>query len=252
MTVAIGLALLCAPQCASVLGADLEPGCQNDELSDSPIDETALVQTKIQEHRRQTMLYGSKLRGLARLSDAVERAVGRLKEGGTDTSGYTGTFCISAIIMFIFGYFYNQHVIEGPPPFPKVSSHRAGPRVGLFDCCKDANTCLHVCFCMPIVAAKNYHATGVCDFWPGCVVAFTSTYTPFWCISVLIRAVLSVRVKEKMGLEYSFLWACIVSIFCLPCDVGRESLEIDREAGADIECCCTVNYAAPAEVQVQN
>jgi len=244
-TFALTLALFCASQHEGALGTDVPPGCKSGEFSDCGFDETVLVQTKTQQHRRQAKLGRTKLQGLVTLTDAVTDAMDRMKDAAdTQQSGsYGAGFLTSATIMFVFAYFYKQHVIEGPPSFPKVNSSMTGPRRGLFTCLGHPQTCLHVTFCMPVVAAKNYHATDVLDFWPSCIVTFLSTYSPLYCIAVVIRAILSGRVQDKLGVQHSCCWDMIYAFF-LPCDVGRESMEIDQEVGADIECCCTVSYKA--------
>eukprot|EP00443_Scrippsiella_acuminata_P133902 CAMPEP_0115704280 /NCGR_PEP_ID=MMETSP0272-20121206/69573_1 /TAXON_ID=71861 /ORGANISM="Scrippsiella trochoidea, Strain CCMP3099" /LENGTH=132 /DNA_ID=CAMNT_0003145251 /DNA_START=80 /DNA_END=476 /DNA_ORIENTATION=+ len=117
----IALALLCASPRSSVLGSEVELGCERGELSDTAPDETVLVQTKIQRYQRHAALYhGSKLRGLARTADFVNHAYGAVKDAAL--SSYVGELLASVVIMSVFAFVYQQNVIEGPPPFPMVGS----------------------------------------------------------------------------------------------------------------------------------
>jgi len=153
---------------------------------------------------------------------------------------YLVGFVFSGITMLIFACVYNQRVIKAPPGLPKVNAFMSGPERELRDCFSYPDTCLYTTFCLPVVAGKNYYATDVCPFWPGCILSFLGTYSPFYCISAIARAVLAGRVQEKIGHKHGFFYNLMVSFFCFPCDVGRESLEIDQEIGADIRCCCSV------------
>jgi len=158
-------------------------------------------------------------------------------------------FSTSAIIMLIFACAYNQKVIKGPPSFPKVNAIGSNPRRGLFDCLWKPDTCLYVTFCMPVVAAKNYYAADVCPFWPGCILTFLGTYSPFYCVTVCVRAMLSGRVQDNMGMKHQCWKDCLFAAFCFPCDVGRESLEVDEEVGADVKCCCSKKaYCCSVEI----
>lgn len=151
-------------------------------------------------------------------------------------------FVSSGGIMFIYACVYFKQVIFGPPELPKVPEglNATGKRYGLFDCLSHPNTCLYVTFCLPIVAGKNYYAARICGFWPGCCFTYCLTYSPFYCVSALIRAFLSGMVRERLGHETSCCLQFLYSFFCYPCDVGRESLEVDQEIGAEINCCCDV------------
>lgn len=152
-------------------------------------------------------------------------------------------FILTGVIMLCYACAYNQKVIKGPPEFPKVNSFSSPARKGLFECLRYPETCLHVTFCLPVIAAKNYYAADVCPFWPGCLLSFLLSYSPLYFLNACVRAVISGRVQDNLGLEHHCLWDCVLALFCYPCDVGRESLEIDSEVGADIKCCCNVNYS---------
>jgi len=176
------------------------------------------------------------------------------KMGGNtnETYAYLFSALISGAIMLIYACVYKQKVIVGPPPLPKVNSIISGPRRGLFECFWYPDTCLYTTFCLPVVAAKNYYAADVCPFWPGCVLTFLGTYSPFYCLSVFARTVLSGRVQDKLGIRHNFCMDCLQTAFCFPCDVGRESLEVDREIGVEISCCCQVKITPRVMSEMRN
>jgi len=99
-------------------------------------------------------------------------------EDPAGTKYYGSSFLFSGIVMSIFACFYNQKVIKGPPPLPKVNSYNPPARRGLFECFWYPDTCLYTTFCLPVVAGKNYYAADVCPFWPGCILTFLGTYCP--------------------------------------------------------------------------
>jgi len=142
--------------------------------------------------------------------------------------------------MLIFACFYYKRVIKGPPPLPQVNSIGGPRRHGLFECFQDMDTCLYTAFCLPVVAGKNYYAADICGFWPGCIFTFIGMYSPFYCITVCVRTVLAGKIQEKLGHNPDCCWNFMMTLFCFPCEVGRESMEIDSEIGATITCCCNV------------
>mmetsp|Transcript_31785 Transcript_31785/g.81730 ORF Transcript_31785/g.81730 Transcript_31785/m.81730 type:complete len:285 (-) Transcript_31785:80-934(-) len=174
-------------------------------------------------------------------------------------------FTGSIPVMLIFSCVYYARVIVGPPEMPKVGFFDATPaRRGLFDCLSKPDVCLYTTFCMPVVAGKNYHIAGVCGFWPGCCFTTALLYGPWACwgfwpgiaggltILTCVRAFLAGMVQKKLGFQEHFCKNFIYSAFCMPCDVGRESLEADKEVGADVTCCCTVTYESKVSNEIQN
>mmetsp|Transcript_77829 Transcript_77829/g.152757 ORF Transcript_77829/g.152757 Transcript_77829/m.152757 type:complete len:276 (+) Transcript_77829:99-926(+) len=148
------------------------------------------------------------------------------------------SFLGSAFIMFIFAAVYKKQVIQ---KMNYVSSIGHSSPKGLFDCFFDRSTCLYTTFCLPVVLGKNYEATAVLGFWPGCVLSFLFSYSPFHCIGAVVRIFLARQVQDKLGHERSSnLMLCLTNLFCLPCAVGKESLEVDDAAGNTITCCCKV------------
>lgn len=156
-------------------------------------------------------------------------------------------FGASACIMLLFACVYYSQVIKNLKVIPNDILNIQGKEVGLFECLKNRDTCLYTTFCMPVVAGKNYHATEVLGFWPGCIFTFLSTYSPLYFLMVFFRALLSMKVQKRLGSDEGFLKACCLNTFCMPCDIGRESMEVDQELGATISCCCNL-YVAPRMV----
>lgn len=157
--------------------------------------------------------------------------------GGVGQYGVLAT--VSAFLMLCFACVYKKKVVDQLPIWRLQVAFTPGPRpYGLFDCLKSRDTCLYSTFCLPVVAAKNYYATEICPFWTGCILFFIGIYSPLFCVTAMIRAALSGRIQERFGHKPDILQDCVTSIFCFPCDVGRESVEIDQEMEVDILCCC--------------
>jgi len=68
----------------------------------------------------------------------------------------------------------------------------------------------------------------------------------------MLRTCLSGKVQESMGMEPNCCMNCIYNAFCFPCDVGRESLEVDAEIGAEIKCCCQVKITPRVVAEAKN
>lgn len=150
---------------------------------------------------------------------------------------YAAWSAVHFVLLSIFACIYKVKVVDKLPKFYPHPEHRPREK-GLLSCVCEPDTCLYTTFCMPIVAAKNWDAAGVCSFWPGCFLMTVCTYTPFYPISVIMRAVFSGQVRQKLGYETNCCVDCLTTAFCFPCEVGRESLEVDEELGVRIECCC--------------
>jgi len=152
---------------------------------------------------------------------------------------YYVSFGTAAMILLVFASVYYSQVVQQLPVVP--AAFRTGARErGIFACLSDPSTCLYTTFCLPVVAGKNYHVTEVMGFWPGCIFTFLATYSPLYLLVVLVRAILSMKVQERLGFRTGFMSACCLNLFCMPCDIGRESIEVDSEIGAEITCCCNV------------
>jgi hypothetical protein len=161
----------------------------------------------------------------------------------TSGAGIWGStsWVVSASIMFCFACVYKAKVVnqlshdripERNQDYDKWSDRK----YGLFDCLFKPNTCLYTTLCMPLVAAKNYEVGRVCPFWPACIIMFVGMFSPFYCLTACIRTVWSGRLKRNLGYRSSCLMDLLYSLFCWPCEVGRESLEVDEALGVEISC----------------
>lgn len=158
---------------------------------------------------------------------------------------------ITGLLMFIFAAIYKVKVVNKIGIVGKYFNPHARER-GIFECFADTNTCLHVAFCLPVVAGKNYAATETTGFWPGCVLTFLGTYSPFYLFNVLIRAILTGMVQRRTGGEHTFCQNLLFNLFCYPCEIGRESMEVDTELGAEIRCCMHVHVAPKIVTEAAN
>eukprot|EP00405_Crypthecodinium_cohnii_P016011 CAMPEP_0206461686 /NCGR_PEP_ID=MMETSP0324_2-20121206/25516_1 /ASSEMBLY_ACC=CAM_ASM_000836 /TAXON_ID=2866 /ORGANISM="Crypthecodinium cohnii, Strain Seligo" /LENGTH=266 /DNA_ID=CAMNT_0053933669 /DNA_START=62 /DNA_END=862 /DNA_ORIENTATION=- len=169
-------------------------------------------------------------------------------KGGAVWYQYLFAFTGYGIVLAIFAAVYYAKVITYLPSITGIG----GTRVGLFDCLKKPDTCLHVTFCLPVSVGKNYHASGLCNYWAGCLSTFFLSFSPCFIINTFIRAYLSYRMQEELGFSPNIVKLFCVNLFCLPCEVGRESLEVDAETGADINCCCQIKVTPKPVVEVVN
>jgi len=159
---------------------------------------------------------------------------------------YFGCVWIYAMLVLLYACVYYTSVVKQLPYIPQYFNVASRER-GLFACFGSRDTCLYTTFCTAVVAGKNYHAAEVMGFWAGCIFTFFSMYTPFYPLVTCIRAILSMKVQQRLGHPTGFCQACCMNFWCYPCEVGRESLEVDDEVGATITCCCKV-YVKPRPV----
>lgn len=172
--------------------------------------------------------------------------------GGANFYYWSLQFLGGGFLMLIFACIYYSKIIVGPPSMNRITGV-SGWRLGIFDCLKKPHTCLHVTFCLPVVVGKNYYAAEVMGFWPGCLISYALIYSPLYPIGVLFRIFMSVKMQEKLGFkDNNFIVACFHNLFCMPCVVGRESLEVDCETGAEIKCCCQFTQQFKVAVEVSN
>mmetsp|Transcript_34148 Transcript_34148/g.96990 ORF Transcript_34148/g.96990 Transcript_34148/m.96990 type:complete len:253 (+) Transcript_34148:96-854(+) len=167
---------------------------------------------------------------------------------------YLTIFAATAFLMLIFACVYQSQVVEKIGTLPDEDSFDiSGRERGLFECFKEPQTLLHVIFCFPVVAAKNYNAAEVLGFWPGCILTFVLTHIPgLYCVNVLARGFLSWKVDTRLGRERGPVKSCLINLFCMPCDVGRESLQVDDELGATITCCCNASVCTRIVTEASN
>jgi len=163
-----------------------------------------------------------------------------------------GLICLlSSLVMLVYACIYKRKVIAELEPIPS-SMNITGDEIPVTACCKKPHTILYTCFCMPIVLGKNYWAASLMPFWPGCIFSFLLHCTPLYPLGVCVRAILAKKVQDIIGHDRSWATVFFLSLFCLPCEVGRESLEVDAEIGADITCCCQVEVTSRLMSEMAN
>merc|ERR1712039_1097238 len=80
----------------------------------------------------------------------------------------------------------------------------------------------------------------VLNFWPSCLLLTCTMYTPLYPIGALIRMLLSRQLLRNLRFEPNVFTGFFLSLFCFPCEVGRESLEVDDEESVIVTCPFTV------------
>jgi len=148
-----------------------------------------------------------------------------------------GTLVLATgLLMLCFAVNYNKRVVRHMPAIDEVII-KSRREKSLMSCFWEPSVCLYATCCAPLLAGKNYYATRVCpNFWAGCIFTFLGMYTPFFCIWLPVRAWLSTLVQVTIGQRTSCCSQLLTTLFCFPCDLAREGLEIDDELGAEITC----------------
>mmetsp|Transcript_20566 Transcript_20566/g.58260 ORF Transcript_20566/g.58260 Transcript_20566/m.58260 type:complete len:287 (-) Transcript_20566:99-959(-) len=179
-----------------------------------------------------------------------------IKDGFKDAASASGwsqvfQYVVPACLAAVFAALYKKQVVE-KLPHDKIDDRSSivdelrllsTREVDLFSCCKDRSTCAYAVCCGPAVAAKNYEVGRVLSFWPSCIMLYLAM--PFSCVFAVLRAVLSSKLKRNMGLEGSCLQDFCLNLFCFPCEVGRESMEVDDMLEVEIRCFNKVRSIAP-------
>jgi len=158
----------------------------------------------------------------------------------TDAVWWLALFALSAFIMLIYASVYKTQVVDRLYTIPK-HMHITAKKLNLFACFAHPQTLVQTAFCMPVVAGKNYEASGVLGFWPGCLFTFIFMYSPLYLFGACFRAILAKKVQDRIGHDTSLVKAFLTNLLCMPCDIGKESLEVDQEIGAEIKCCCNLS-----------
>lgn len=181
----------------------------------------------------------------AMLSDVAETssmssvAIRRLKDTSVQmqTEVSPTAFLPHFIVSCLFAFYYKGKVIDNLPQLTMKSSKKTFSN-GLFGCFGDTTQCLYHWCCPFVSAAKNMHVTGVMDYWPGfCMMWCTMTLgTAFCCIGPIARAYFFGQVKKSIGIQDSFVTDCCLQMWCFPCSIGQESMEVDSLLGVEIAC----------------
>jgi len=174
-----------------------------------------------------------------------------LASGLSNSTWSLSAVALSAAVMLVYACVYKRKVVDKigkVPEFFKI----AGREQGILACLFDVNQCLQTFFCLPVVAGKNYAATEACGFWPGCILTCVGTYSPLFLLTAFVRALLSGNTQQRLGYKQTFCTILFFNVFCYPCEIGRESMEVDAELGASIYCCCNVDIESKVVTNAKN
>lgn len=155
----------------------------------------------------------------------------------------------SLCILTCYAAIYQKQVVsEYPQRIPDRGRESLGWRErrfgwGVFAMFSDLPTAMWALCCTPVLAAKNYHVGNVLGFWPSCCLITCTMYTPLHCIGAIIRTMLSRALKRNLGYyESNCCTDFALSLCCFPCEVGRESLEVDEAEGVQVRCLFDVGF----------
>jgi len=96
---------------------------------------------------------------------------------------------------------------------------------GIFGCCSDIGQCCFAYFCPCIVAGKNAEAMGEnC-----CLYGFLST---LGCIGLFTQSTIRQKIRERYGIEGSFINDIMCYCCCPLCALVQEANEIKAHGGA--------------------
>lgn len=159
------------------------------------------------------------------------------------------------LVMAVYAAVYKKKIVEEIPMIPENdpdADDLVDREVKLFDCLKMPDQLIWAIFCSPVVVGKNYAKGQVLGFWPSCCLVYCGLYSLFWPVFLcmaLVRTILSSKLKRNMGLKSNPL-DCCVNVFCWPCEVGRESIEVNDFIGVKIRCPFEVEKSLAAKIEL--
>lgn len=164
-----------------------------------------------------------------------------------------------ALVMAAYAIVYKKKVVEEIPA-ERIENNDDPDfdaweqrEVGLFECFKYPSQCLWATFCAPVVAGKNFSTTGVLPFWPSCCLVFIGIFTLFWpifCMMAIVRTILSGKLQRNLNFKPNCCVNLFVNLFCFPCEIGRESIEVDNALGVEIKCPFEVEKSLGARLEM--
>jgi len=150
-------------------------------------------------------------------------------------------FMSSGIVMFLFACLFKAKVVDAYPLhlLDEIIEDGGQPQeawdsLGLFSVVLRPATCCYVMCCSPVLTAKNYHVTEICDFWPACCLLYV-TYN-MCCVGICVRTYFSSQLKTKLNIQHDLCSDFLLNLLCMPCELGRESLVVDEVMGLTIGC----------------
>jgi len=145
------------------------------------------------------------------------------------------------IVMLAYATIYKSKIVDHLEHLPPKGddSYWRERHYGLFSCFSRPDLCMWSTFCTPVVAAKNYDVGNVMGYYASCFCLFLGMFTcfwPFYCILALVRTSWSQKLSRNLRLRPDFCLDFWTTLFCFPCDVARESMEVDEAIGVELKC----------------
>lgn len=159
---------------------------------------------------------------------------------------------------------------------------------GMFSCCFPGSTCLYAMFCPCVRHADTLSAAGVLGFWTTILTWIFVDYVAVFVFNILQNAALEVgyqhpsfeyggqiflldqaiadlvraavlatffaprraELRRRFGStgSGSKRWDCISWMFCSPCTLSQEGLDVDAAEGVEVRCCCKLHDVATGEL----
>jgi Cys-rich protein (TIGR01571 family) len=153
------------------------------------------------------------------------------------------TIIVWCLATLLFASQYKAKVVDAIPVLQAKANTGKDFKYGVFECFSNGSICLHTWCCAAVRVAHTTHVAGVCDFWPACLL-WCCCEQLYCCIGVYFR----MQIRQKLGMAPDTFKDIVCFIFCHPCSLGQDALEVDAESGATTSCCCSVAVRPPAAV----
>jgi len=168
-----------------------------------------------------------------------------------------GFVCVTwAVLSVLFAWPFKHKVVDRMPKIPRQTGEVRERKLGLFACFSNQDACQHAAFCPAPAAARVMEQSGVTGYWTGFAVTCVTMYGGMCCQSMECFALpwrmwTMWRYTELMNYEADFISTFGVSCCCWPCEVGRQTMEVDLESGRSATCVCQVREQRLLNVQPQ-
>eukprot|EP00928_Gymnodinium_smaydae_P068578 TRINITY_DN51769_c0_g1_i1.p1 TRINITY_DN51769_c0_g1~~TRINITY_DN51769_c0_g1_i1.p1 ORF type:complete len:272 (-),score=20.22 TRINITY_DN51769_c0_g1_i1:37-816(-) len=139
----------------------------------------------------------------------------------------------------VFAVQYKRMVVDKMPQLTeRMAFFTDGFTESLFSCCGSMQMCLHVCCCFACRASHTWHVAGVANYWAG--VLSLCLCMPCSCF---FGGYFRGKLREKFSLAPGGLQDFVIWIPCCAlCAAGQEAIKVDGLAGAQVSCCCRVQF----------
>mmetsp|Transcript_11798 Transcript_11798/g.19371 ORF Transcript_11798/g.19371 Transcript_11798/m.19371 type:complete len:382 (+) Transcript_11798:67-1212(+) len=180
--------------------------------------------------------------------DAEVKPEGSEENGMMHEAGATNSLvtCIQMGILIVFAFFYKRYVVDVYPRErlqalePEPQTEQKALHNPMCACCNDMHLCLHAAFCWPVRAAHTWEVMGIVDYWLG---FFASLCCPL-CMPCIGGCFWRAKIRKKFGIEENTIGDFLMWLFCTPCAVGQEAMQVDEVSGVTVQCCCKISERA--------